>query len=29
VVETPTDLFESLTFEELWSGFQNWIERLE
>jgi hypothetical protein len=23
VVETPTDLFESLTFEELWSGFQN------
>ena len=29
VVEALTDLFDSVTFEELQSVFQNWIERLE
>jgi hypothetical protein len=29
VVEALTDLSDSVTFEELRSGFQNWIERLE
>jgi hypothetical protein len=28
VVDALTDLFDSLTFEELQSVFQNWIERL-
>jgi G3E family GTPase len=29
VVEGKTDLFDTVTFEELQSVFQNWIERLE
>jgi hypothetical protein len=29
VVEALTDLFHRVTFEELQSVFQNWIERLE
>jgi hypothetical protein len=29
VIEALTDLFDSVTFEELQNVFQNWIERLE
>jgi histone-lysine N-methyltransferase SETMAR len=29
VIEALTDLFSSVTFEELQNVFQNWIERLE